>query len=51
MAEVPDEMWAMIDRMREVVAEVWREGHQAPEHAENPYEGKESLARVFEWLA
>ena len=57
MAKVPDEMWVMIDRMRTVVRDVWTEGRDAGfldyergELTPNPYEGKESLAKVFEFL-
>lgn len=67
MAKVPDEMWAMIDRMRTVVRDVWAEaywqgvaderqsqdfdGGMTQPNRVNPYEGKESLAKVFEFLS
>ena len=58
MPEVPDEMWVMIDRMREVVRDVWTEGRDAGfldyergELTPNPYEGKESMAKVFAILS
>lgn len=46
----------MIDRMRLVIRDVWAEGHRqgvadgADVEPVNPYEGRKSLAKVFEFL-